>query len=158
MAGFHMNIVTYTEKKSSINLRVLEKMVRILEGSGFAGAFLLSGSAFPRLPRRLRLLAMTNLEALRGRRWCKPTCDCQRRSLSAATDAIGAHHFNDSLYQLAAFRREGHVPPGGNFQLSIFSFPLTCPKNPLRVFRRGSLFIGAWRGRRPYPAGGSNRR
>ena len=35
-----------------------------------------------------------------GRRECLETCNCPWRSLSAATDAIGAHHFNDSLYEL----------------------------------------------------------
>ena len=39
------------------------------------------------------------------------TCNCLGRSLSAATDAIGACHFNDSLYQLAAVRRERHAAP-----------------------------------------------
>ena len=32
-------------------------------------------------------------------------CPCTGRLLSAATDAIGAYHFNDNLYQLAALRR-----------------------------------------------------
>ena len=36
-----------------------------------------------------------------GRRECLQICDCLRRSGSAATDAIGAHHANDSLYQFA---------------------------------------------------------
>ena len=31
---------------------------------------------------------------------CRNYCQPVRRSLSAATDAIGAHHFNDSLYEL----------------------------------------------------------
>ena len=43
--GFHVSIVTYAEKKSSINLRVYEKMIRILVSPGeticvLAGAFL----------------------------------------------------------------------------------------------------------------------
>ena len=33
--------------------------------------------------------------------YCCNTRNCLRRSLSAATDAIGAHHANDSLYQFA---------------------------------------------------------
>ena len=35
------------------------------------------------------LLAMTSLVALHGRRYCAEICNCQRRSLSAAADAIG---------------------------------------------------------------------
>ena len=46
-------------------------------------------TAFPRLPRPLRGLAMTNLRALYVRHECLHICDCQWRSLSAATDAIG---------------------------------------------------------------------
>ena len=33
------------------------------------------------------------------------------RSMSAATDAIGTYHFNDTLFVSAALRREGHAPP-----------------------------------------------
>ena len=33
------------------------------------------------------------------------TCNCLRRSLSAATDAIGACHFNGGLYGLPVQRR-----------------------------------------------------
>ena len=46
-------------------------------------------TASPRLPRPLRGLAMTNLRALYVRHECLHICDCQWRSLSAATDAIG---------------------------------------------------------------------
>ena len=31
---------------------------------------------------------------------CRKDCQTAWRSGSAATDAIGAHHFNDSLYEL----------------------------------------------------------
>ena len=66
-----------------------------------------NAAAFPRLPRPLWGLAMTNLEALRGRR-CHPiTCQPARRAGSAATDAIGLCVFAGSLYELqvpAVFR------------------------------------------------------
>ncbi len=66
-----------------------------------------NAAAFPRLPRPLWGLAMTNLEALRGRR-CHPiTCQPARRAGSAATDAIGLCVFVGSLYELqvpAVFR------------------------------------------------------
>ena len=45
------------------------------------------------------------------RRKYSEICECHWRSLSAATDAIGAHHFNGGLYGLQVQRREGHVPP-----------------------------------------------
>ena len=51
-------------------------------------------TAFPRWPRPRWGLAMTNLGALYGRRRCAETCNCQRRSLTAATDAIGAYRFH----------------------------------------------------------------
>ena len=38
-------------------------------------------------------------------------CSCQWRSLSAATDAIGAYRFHGGRYESAALRREGHAPP-----------------------------------------------
>ena len=61
----------------------------------------------PRLPQPLWGLAMTNLEALRGRR-CHPiTCQPARRAGNAATDAIGLCVFAGSLYELqvpAVFR------------------------------------------------------
>ena len=41
-------------------------------------------------------------------------------AVSAATNAIGAYHFNDSLYWLQVRRREGHAPPL-QFYLSGFS-------------------------------------
>ena len=43
---------------------------------------------------------------------CRNYCQPVRRSLSAATDAIGAYHFNGTLYRLLVQRREGHAPPG----------------------------------------------
>ena len=38
-------------------------------------------------------------------------CKCTRRSLSAATDAIGVYHFNGSQYELGVHRRERHAAP-----------------------------------------------
>ena len=38
-------------------------------------------------------------------------CKCTRRSLSAATDAIGVYHFNGGLYGLQVLRRERHAAP-----------------------------------------------
>ena len=57
------------------------------------------------------LLAMTSLGALHIRRKYLQICSCQRRSLSAATDAIGAYRFHGGRYESAALRREGHAPP-----------------------------------------------
>ena len=69
-----------------------------------------TGSAFPRLPRRF---APRNdkSDSFAPPNYCCKTCDCQWRSLTAATDAIGAYHFNDGLYQSRVPRREGHAPP-----------------------------------------------
>ena len=39
------------------------------------------------------------------------TCNCLRRSVSAATDAIGFYVFIGGLYESTVQRREGHVPP-----------------------------------------------
>ena len=39
-------------------------------------------------------------------------CKCTRRSLSAATDAIGIYHFNGSQYELGVHCRERHAAPG----------------------------------------------
>ena len=40
---------------------------------------------------------------------CHDHCRSAWRSLSAATDAIGAYHFNDSLYELQVPSRDCHV-------------------------------------------------
>ena len=57
-----------------------------------------NAAAFPRLPRPLWGLAMTNLGALRGRR-CHPiTCQPARRAGSAAAGAVESHHpFNGAI-------------------------------------------------------------
>ena len=60
-----------------------------------------TASAFPRLPRPRWGLAMTRQGgAAMHQRPDAVELPCTRRSVSAATDAIGAHHFNDSLYEL----------------------------------------------------------
>ena len=46
-----------------------------------------------------------------GRRQCAQICCCQRRSLTAATDAIGAYRFHGGRYGSAALRREGTARP-----------------------------------------------
>ena len=61
-----------------------------------------------RLPRQLRLLAMTNPGALCGRRYSPEICDCPWRSLTAATDAIGSCVFIDSRYELQVPTRDCH--------------------------------------------------
>ena len=55
------------------------------------------------------LLAMTNLGALLDRRACLQICSCHRRSLSAATDAIGAYHFIGSWFASAVPSRDCHA-------------------------------------------------
>ena len=67
------------------------------------------GSAFPRLPRAQSALAMTSLGALHIRRKYLQICSCQRRSLTAATDAIGAYRFHGGLYKSAVPSRDCHV-------------------------------------------------
>ena len=65
------------------------------------------------------------------------------RSVSAATDAIGACHFNDALYESAVYRRERHAAPLqrsvgnlANYQLSTFHFPFAARRVPLQSFIR----------------------
>jgi len=42
---------------------------------------------------------------------CRNHCQPAWRSLTAATDAIGAHRFVEALYESQPLRREGHAPP-----------------------------------------------
>ena len=95
-----------------------------------------AASAFPRLPRPLWGLAMTNrgghprfidgplitpvqrregtarpLQGACGRRGRSVILGCAWRSLSAATDAIGACRFNGTLFQSFVQRRERHAAP-----------------------------------------------
>ena len=76
-------------------------------GYNLGKAVTVSPIAFPRCCRVLRdchvasLLAMTRQGgAAMHQRPDAVELPCTRRSVSAATDAIGAHHFNDSLYEL----------------------------------------------------------
>ena len=55
------------------------------------------------------LLAMTSLGALHICRKYLQICSCQRRSLTAATDAIGAYRFHGGLYKSAVPSRDCHV-------------------------------------------------
>ena len=55
------------------------------------------------------LLAMTSLGALHICRKYLQICSCQRRSLTAATDAIGAYRFHGGLYKSAVPPRDCHV-------------------------------------------------
>ena len=76
-------------------------------GCNLGKAVTVSPIALPRCCRVLRdchvasLLAMTRQGgAAMHQRPDAVELPCTRRSVSAATDAIGAHHFNDSLYEL----------------------------------------------------------
>ena len=77
---------------------------------------------------------------------CPNTCDCLWRSLSAATNAIGACRFIGSLFVSAALRRERHAAPlqrtTENFPLSIFRSP-THKTAGRRKFPRpaGPIFV-----------------
>ena len=55
------------------------------------------------------LLRMTNLGALHVHRECLHICNCQWRSVSAATDAIGLCVFIDALCELQVPSRDCHV-------------------------------------------------
>ena len=52
---------------------------------------------------KLRSLMPMNLRCM--------ICKCTRRSLSAATDAIGVYHFNGSQYESGVHCRERHAAP-----------------------------------------------
>ena len=91
-----------------------------------------TGSAFPRLPRRFAPRNDTSgaftiitigcsdrqhcagagcplpYNGVCGRRQYAQICCCQRRSLTAATDAIGFYVFNGSLYELQVPSRDCH--------------------------------------------------
>ena len=63
------------------------------------------GATAPLGPRNDKSGSLTPLN-----RYCN-TCNCQWRSGNAATDAIGAYHFNGSLFVSAALCRERHAAP-----------------------------------------------
>ena len=66
---------------------------------------LLEIATAPSGPRndKLRSLMPMNLRCM--------ICKCTRRSLSAATDAIGVYHFNGSQYESGVHCRERHAAP-----------------------------------------------
>ena len=80
---------------------------------------------------------------------CHQYCQPAWRSLSAATDAIGAYHFIGSHYESAASRREGHAPPlqripGGFAKLSPFHFQFSIfprPSAPHYIIKRTGLRV-----------------
>ena len=82
-------------------------------------------TACPRLPRAQSALAMTSLGALHIRRKYLQICSCQRRSLTAATDAIGAYRFHGGLYKSA-------VPPRD------------CTPRALPRASRSGRHVGLW--------------
>ena len=75
----------------------------------FAEGFPMIQPGSARLPRARSALAMTSLGALHIRRKYLQICSCQRRSLTAATDAIGAYRFHGGLYKSAVPSRDCHV-------------------------------------------------
>ncbi len=52
-----------------------------------------------------------NSDSLAPPNHCCNTCNCHRRSGSAATDAIGVHHFDGTLCQLQATAASARWPP-----------------------------------------------
>ncbi len=102
------------------------------------------------------LLAMTSLGALHIRRKYLQICSCQRRSLTAATDAIGAYRFHGGRYESAALHREGHAPPLQRIAGSYGKAPLSTLN-----FRRPAggypqTGISSNPGRAPMPRRGSD--
>ena len=70
--------------------------------------------ALPRASRSGRHVALRpprndKLGSLAPQNMCRKDCQPARRALSAATDAIGAHHFNGGLYELQVPSRDCHV-------------------------------------------------
>ena len=97
-----------------------------------------TGSAFPRLPRRF---APRNdkSDSFAPPNYCCKTCDCQWRSLTAATDAIGFHHFIDTRYESFVRSRARLSAPLQRtaeglriFHSSFFSFQdsFPCARSP----------------------------
>ena len=94
-------------------------IARPRRGRGNLGkAVTISPMAFPRSSRVLRdchvgLWPPRNDKSgsWSARRKCSKTCNCQWRSLTAATDAIGFYVFIDSRYKSAVQSRERHVAP-----------------------------------------------
>ena len=91
------------------------RRIRQLYAAGRRGHRPLQGrvqdaSAFPRFPRRF---APRNdkSDSFAPPNYCCKTCDCQWRSLTAATDAIGFYVFIDTRYESFVRSRERHAAP-----------------------------------------------
>ena len=70
---------------------------------------------------------------------CRKYCHPARRSLSAATDAIGVYHFIDTQCELQALRRARHASPlqrttGSPATLSTLHFPRKKSRTCVREF------------------------
>ena len=70
---------------------------------------------------------------------CRKYCHPARRSLSAATDAIGVYHFIDTQCELQALRRARHASPlqrttGSPATLSTLHFPRKKSRTCVRDF------------------------
>ena len=105
-----MRHVFYGVRPPSLSLRGAKRR------GNLGKAVTISPMAFPRFGRvlrdchgPLRGLAMTSLGALHICRKYLQICSCQRRSLTAATDAIGAYRFHGGLYKSAVPPRDCHV-------------------------------------------------
>ena len=93
------------------------------------------------------LLAMTREgDAAVHQRPSTVECPCTGRLRSAATDAIGAYHFNDNLYQLAALRRGRLSPLLQGARTPVTSNTKIGPAHlgePVRFLRSRRFFIAA---------------
>ena len=105
----------------------------------FAGAFLLSTPVL-RDCHVASLLAMTRQGGTAVHQ-CPHAVElpCTRRSLSAATDAIGVYHFIDTQCELQALRRARHSSPlqrttGSPAALSTLHFPRKKSRTCVREF------------------------
>ena len=70
-----------------------------------------------------------NSKPLHVRRCRSTTCDCQRRLLSAATDAIGFHVLSPALYELQVPPRDCHVgrwPPRNDKSEAFAILTVAC--------------------------------
>ena len=117
-----------TVKTKGLSLRGRAAPSQSREGSYvFAGSTQLSGRVL-RDSHVASLLGMTRQGGAAVHQ-CSYTAEslCTRRSLSAATDAIGAHHFIDTRYESQALRRERHAAP--------LHWPVRAA-NPVRQFFR----------------------
>ena len=75
------------------------------------GYFRRNRNCLPEIPTAPLGPLNDKFESLASLNYYCNTCNCLRRSLTAATDAIGACHFNGSLCESAVHRRAGLSPP-----------------------------------------------